>query len=168
MKSVLRSTFTTQGELGQRCPSEVQIRAPRGLAVIVTSLSVPRVMVLQAPRHRPTAAIVNIKVFMVAPLVRWLRNGRADGPALCILEEGGTGMPPPLRVSGAQSLPFSYLNDTFSLVRNSSTLPSLSCTSCTVTSAMRRSRSDSAARSTAVRAAFSHDSLLVPISSMTL
>src|SRR5829696_4362521 len=79
MKSVLRSTFTTQGELGQRCPSEVQIRAPRGLAVMVTSLSVPRVMVLQAPRHRPTAAIVNIKVFMAAPLVRWLRNGRADG-----------------------------------------------------------------------------------------
>src|SRR4051812_12377358 len=116
MKSVLRSTFTTQGELGQRCPSEVQIRAPRGLAVMVTSLSVPRVMVLQAPRHRPTAAIVNIKVFMVAPLVRWLRNGRADGPALCA-RRAGTGIRPPLRVSGAQSLPFSYLNDTFSLVR---------------------------------------------------
>src|SRR5215203_6821168 len=110
MKSVLRSTFTTQGELGHLCPSDVQIRAPRGLAVMVTSLSVPRVMVLQAPRHRPTAAIVNIKVFMAAPLVRWLRNGRADG-------HGNTAR---LRVSGAQSLPFSYLNDTFSLVRNSS------------------------------------------------
>ena len=60
------------------------------------------------------------------------------------------------RLSGcAQSLPFSYLNDTFSLVRNSSILPSLSCTSCAVTSAMRRSQSNSAARSTAVRAAFS-------------
>src|SRR3990172_8459252 len=48
------------------------------------------------------------------------------------------------------------------------TLPFSSCMSSSATSAMRRSRSVRAARSTAAAAAFSHDSVLVPTSSTIL
>src|SRR6185503_2999703 len=49
-----------------------------------------------------------------------------------------------------------------------STLPFSICMSSSATSAIRRSRKDCEARSTATAAARSHDSLLVPTSSITL
>src|SRR5215208_8389388 len=68
----------------------------------------------------------------------------------------------------AQS-PGSYLNDSFNLTRYDSTFPSsVMFTSCSTTSATRRSRKVSAARSMAALAAFSQESVLVPTSSMTL
>src|SRR5208337_667504 len=68
---------------------------------------------------------------------------------------------------GRQSLP-SYLNETLSLVRYASTLPLSITRSCSTTSATRKSLRLRAARSTAARAARSHDSSLVPTSSTTL
>jgi len=64
-------------------------------------------------------------------------------------------------LGGRQSLP-SYLKDTFTLVRYAETLPLSITRSCSTTSATRKSRSDSPARSTDALAAFSQESVLVP------
>src|ERR1041384_5708603 len=54
-----------------------------------------------------------------------------------------------------------YLNDTFTLARYATILPSTMCTSRSLTSAMRKSRNDSDACFTAAATAFSQDVLLV-------
>jgi hypothetical protein len=60
----------------------------------------------------------------------------------------------------------SYLNDSLTFARYASTFPfASSCRSSSTISATRRSRRDLEACSTALAAAFSQDSLLVPISS---
>src|SRR6266498_4840122 len=61
----------------------------------------------------------------------------------------------------------SYLNEIPSRTRYSATLPSWIVTSKRVASATRRSRIDCAAVCTAFLAAASHDSVLVPITSVT-
>src|ERR1700730_3668378 len=61
----------------------------------------------------------------------------------------------------------SYLNDSASRARNCVILPSSIFTSSLLISAMRRSRSDFEATFTALRAASSHDWVLVPITSVT-
>jgi hypothetical protein len=61
-----------------------------------------------------------------------------------------------------------YRNDTFTLARYARTRPPSICMSSSTISAIRRSWRLCAAVSTAVAAAFSHDSVLVPTSSMTL
>src|SRR6516162_11734933 len=68
----------------------------------------------------------------------------------------------------ASSLYSSYLNETLRRTRYDSTLPSPMVTSCSQTSATRKSRSDWDARSTAAAAAFSHEVGLVPTISMIL
>jgi hypothetical protein len=59
----------------------------------------------------------------------------------------------------------SYLKDSATLVRNAVTLPSSTFTSIFVTSAMRKSRKDFAAVSTARFAASSQDTVLTPTTS---
>src|SRR5262245_61872437 len=60
-----------------------------------------------------------------------------------------------------------YLNDSDRRARNCVTLPFSTLTSSLVTSAMRRSRSDLAAVFTALRAASSQETELVPMTSVT-
>src|SRR4029077_2074073 len=74
---------------------------------------------------------------------------------------------PWLAMMAQLSLP-SYLKDTLSLVRKASTLPFSITRSCSTTSATRMSLRLREARSIAALAAFSHESLLVPTSSITL
>src|SRR5580704_13437601 len=75
----------------------------------------------------------------------------------------------PLCEKGVQvQSPPSYLKETFTLARYALTFPSSSWRSSSATSAIRRSRNDALALATAALAAFSHDSPLVPTSSMTL
>src|SRR5581483_5115110 len=62
----------------------------------------------------------------------------------------------------------SYLNESFTLARYARTFPSSRCMSSCDTSATRRSRSVFDALATAAAAAFSHESVLVPTSSITL
>jgi len=62
----------------------------------------------------------------------------------------------------------SYLKDSATLVRNAVILPSSTFTSIFVTSAMRRSRKDFAAVSTARLAASSQDTVLTPTTSTIL
>src|SRR5262245_20873814 len=62
----------------------------------------------------------------------------------------------------------SYLKESDTRVRNAATLPSSTFMSICVTSATRRSRSDPAAVSTALRPASSHDLSLTPTTSTIL
>jgi hypothetical protein len=73
--------------------------------------------------------------------------------------------PPGLTVDG--SIQSSYLKDRLSRTRKALIRPSSIVTSCLTTSASRRSRKELAAVSTAVRAASSQDSWLVPMTSVT-
>src|ERR1700730_7918141 len=86
------------------------------------------------------------------------RGGRqANGVAGAPLQESGSWLTIP-----------SYLKDTLTFARYASTLPSLSCISNSDTSATLKSRNVLLARLIAAEAAFSQDSVLVPISSMIL
>src|SRR6185437_9130237 len=78
-----------------------------------------------------------------------------------------TTCPAPARSAGQRASQPSYLNESCSRVRYASTLPFSILTSSFVTSAIRRSRSDLLAVSTALRAASSHDVSLLPTTSMT-
>src|SRR5439155_17541432 len=86
---------------------------------------------------------------------RGLRGGRSEGRDLKALAGQGADQ------SG------SYLKERFRRARYRASLPSSTVTSSLTTSATRRSRSDPAAVSIAAWAAFSHDSVLVPTSSVT-
>src|SRR5262249_41828512 len=92
--------------------------------------------------------------------------GRSRMLASCARRGAGAGHRG--RLAQREDYSASYLNETLTLARYWTGLPSSIWMSSLSTSAMRRSRREPAARWTAADAAFSHDSVLVPTSSMTL